>query len=371
MVSKGKGPMADEKRGWFLKGTGFSPYISLLERLRLQPLRDRLQVSHNRVPHISLLRCGIPQPLAALVLLIASLIPLQSRAQAVPQKQLVILDTDIGDDIDDAFALALVERSPELQVLGITTAYGDTNLRAQLALRFLGATGFGNIPVAAGVPTSPKARFTQAEYAEAGDKSKIQQSNGPDFLLDQIRKHPGQITLIVIGPQTNVAAAIDKDPTTFRKLKRIVMMGGSVDRGYGHPYPDAEWNILCDIPAARKVFAAGVPIYMMPLDSTLLRFDPARLAQFFNTHTALSQQLQILYSEWSGPASKPKMPTLFDPMAVTYAIKPDLCPTTPMHLTVDDKGFTRRSPGTPNVNACLQSNPEAFFDFYLSRTAAK
>jgi purine nucleosidase len=345
MVSKGKGPMADEKHVWFSKDTG-------------------------RAPHISLLRCGILLPLTALVLLIAILIPLPSRAQAVSQKQLVILDTDIGDDIDDAFALALVERSPELQILGITTAYGDTNLRAQLALRFLGATGFGNIPVIAGVPTSPKARFTQAEYAEAGDKSKIQQSNGPDFMLDQIRKHPGQITLIAIGPQTNLAAAIDKDPSTFRKLKRIVMMGGSVDRGYGHPYPDAEWNILCDIPAARKVFASGVPIYMMPLDSTLLRFDQARLAQFFATHSPLSQQLQILYSEWNG-AGKPKMPTLFDPMAVAYAIKPDLCPTTPVHLTIDDKGFTRRSPGTPNINACLKSDPESFFAFYLSRTAAK
>ena len=63
------------------------------------------------------------------------------------------------------------------------------------------------------------------------------------------------------------------------------------------------------------------------------------------------------------------MPTLFDPMAVTYAIKPSLCPTTPMHVTIDDKGFTRRSPGAPNANACLKSDSDAFFNFYLSRTA--
>jgi inosine-uridine nucleoside N-ribohydrolase len=293
----------------------------------------------------------------------------QSAARKASTKQLVIIDTDIGDDIDDAFALALAERSPELRILGVTTAFGDTAARAQLTLRFLDATGFGSVPVSAGVPTPPKAKFTQADYAQAGDKSKIQPTAGPDFLLDQIKKHPGQITLIAIGPQTNLAAAIDKDPATFRKLKRIVMMGGSIDRGYGHPYPDPEWNILCDIPAARKVFASGVPIYMMPLDSTMLRFDQARLTKFFDAHSPLTEQLQILYSEWSG-ANKQDMPTLFDPMAVTYAIKPGLCPATPMHITIDDKGFTRRSPGAPNAHACLKSDSDSFFNFYLARTAS-
>ena len=296
---------------------------------------------------------------------------LAQTALAKPSKsQLVIIDTDIGDDIDDAFALALAERSPEFRILGITTAFGNTTLRAQLALRFLSAIGFGDIPVAAGVATPPKTNFTQAVYAESGNKSKIQHASGPDFLLDQIRKHPGQITLIAIGPQTNLAAAIDKDPATFRKLERIVMMGGSVDRGYGKPYAEPEWNILCDIPAARKVFASGVPIYAMPLDATILRFDQARLDGLFQQDTQLTRQLQTLYSEWSA-ATKQTTPTLFDPMAVAYAVAPSLCPTTPLHLTIDDQGYTRRGPGEPNVNACLKSDPDTFFNFYLSRVADK
>jgi purine nucleosidase len=166
---------------------------------------------------------------------------------------------------------------------------------------------------------------------------------------------------------TNLGAAIDKDPATFRKLKRIVMMGGSVDRGYGKPYAEPEWNIVCDIPAARKVFTSGVPIFMMPLDSTILKFDPAQLHALFLRNTPLTQQLQLLYEEWSG--AKQKMPTLFDPMAVAYAAKPVLCPTTPLHLTIDDKGNTVRSEGAPNVNACLSSSPSAFFDYYLSRVS--
>jgi purine nucleosidase len=306
---------------------------------------------------------------------LGAIAPARSLAQTAPAKpsasQLVIIDTDIGDDIDDAFALALAERSPEFRILGITTAFGDTTLRAQLALRFSSATGFGNIPVAAGVATPPKTNFTQAVYAEIGDKSKIQHASGPDFLLDQVRKYPGQITLIAIGPQTNLAAAIDKDPATFRELKRIVMMGGSVDRGYDdHAHADPEWNILCDIPASRKVFASGVPIYAMPLDATILRFDQARLDRLFQQDTQLARQLQILYSEWSA-ATKQTTPTLFDPMAVAYAVTPSLCPTTPLHLTIDDQGYTRRGPGEPNVNACLKSDPDTFFNFYLSRVADK
>jgi purine nucleosidase len=306
------------------------------------------------------------QRLVIAVLLTAfSLLSHAINARAQTTKQLVILDSDIGDDIDDAFALALAENSPEFQILGVTTAFGDTSLRAQLAVRFLAATGHANIPVAAGVPTQPRTKFTQAKYAAAGDKNKILPRSGPDFLLEQIRKYPNQITLIAIGPLTNLAAAIDKDSATFRRLKRIVMMGGSVNSGYDHnPHPDAEWNIVCDIPAAKKAFASGVPLYIMPLDSTILKMDEQKRDRLFAQSNALSTALQELYREWAQPT-----PTLFDAMAVAYAVEPSLCPTTPLHLTIDDKGFTRRGAGPPNVNACLHSNEADFFHFYLSRTA--
>ncbi len=304
-------------------------------------------------------------------LLLAGLVPARALENThAPAKQPVIIDTDIGDDIDDAFALALAERSPELRLLGVTTAFGDTAMRAQLAVRFLGATGFGGVPVAAGVATAPKTKFTQAAYAAGGDKATIQPASGPAFLLDAIRRHPGDLTLIAIGPLTNLAAAIDKDPATFRKLKRIVMMGGSVDRGYGAPHADAEWNIVCDIPAARKVFSSGVPIFMMPLDATILKFDPARLNELFDEDTPLTGQLKMLYGEWSA-ATKQTVPTLFDPMAVAYAADPALCPATAMHLDVDDKGYTRRGAGVVNVHACLKSDPAEFFRYYLERVGRR
>ncbi|MBV8673563.1 MAG: nucleoside hydrolase [Acidobacteriaceae bacterium] len=274
----------------------------------------------------------------------------------------MIIDTDIGDDIDDAFAVGLAVQSPEFGILGITTAFGDTKLRARLAVRYTNVVGRGGIPVTAGIETAPKTKFTQAEYAEGGDAREVKPGSAPEFILEQIRKHPGEITLIAIGPQTNLGAAIDKDATTFRKLKRIVMMGGSVYKGYKGGEPDPEWNVLCDISAAQKVFTSGVPLYVMPLDATILKVDQQQLAALFDYNSPLTKQLKELYREWGQPT-----PTLFDPMAVGYAANPALCPTTPLHLTVDDKGFTRPESGAPNAQVCLKANTEAFYPFVLGR----
>ena len=108
---------------------------------------------------------------------------------AFPEK--VILDTDIGDDIDDAFALALALRSPELQILGFTTTFGDTETRAKLLDRFIAEVGRPDIPVAAGAPTPPKTTLTQRRYAEGGHFAKPSHRDAATFLLEQIRRYPG------------------------------------------------------------------------------------------------------------------------------------------------------------------------------------
>ena len=146
----------------------------------------------------------------------------------------IIIDTDIGNDIDDAFAVGLALQSPEFQILGISSAWGDTRLRARLLSRLLNETGRPDIPIAMGLATPSAGKldsFTQARYAEGGPANQNYPS-AVDFLLEQIRLHPGEITLLAIGPETNLGAAIDRDPATFHKLKRIVLMGGSVYRGY-------------------------------------------------------------------------------------------------------------------------------------------
>jgi purine nucleosidase len=298
-----------------------------------------------------------------------------SSTNAAPEK--VILDTDIGDDIDDTFAVALALRSPELQILGITTTFGDTETRAKLLDRFLAEAGRPEIPVAAGVPTAPKGTFTQRRYAESGHFAKPSHPDAVAFLLDQIRRSPGQITLIAIGPLMNVGAAIDKDPVTFRKLKRVILMGGSIKRGYGDlgfgppTPPQPEWNILNDIPSAQKLFAAGVPLFVMPLDATQLKLDEVKRAFLFSQGTPLTDALTLLYHQWGQ-----QTPTLFDPMTIAFLVNPSLCPVQPMHIRVDDKGFTRPDPGSPNApnppnaQVCLDSNPDGFFRFLLPRVAS-
>jgi purine nucleosidase len=283
--------------------------------------------------------------------------------QAVTSK--VIFDTDIGDDIDDAYALGFLLRSPEVQVLGVTTAFEDTHLRARLATRFLNAAGRGDVPVYEGPKTAGKSHFTQSKWAEGTPDRTY--PDAIEFVLDTIRRDPGQVTLVAVAPLTNVGALIAKDPKTFSKLKRVVLMGGSVGHGYGNKeQADAEWNIVNDIAAAKALFGSGVPLYVMPLDSTRIPLDIARQAEVFGKKTGMTKALEELTAEWS-VATNQKSPTLFDVVAAAYAVKPEVCPTTTMRIEVDDKGFTRRVSGAANANVCLDSATGQFFDLFMSR----
>jgi inosine-uridine nucleoside N-ribohydrolase len=285
-------------------------------------------------------------------------------------RQKVIFDTDIGDDVDDVFALALAVSSPKLEVLGVTTAWGDTDLRARLVTRFLRTTGHGDIPIAAGPKTHASSTFSQARWAQVEPEPANGFPDATAFTLDAIRRYPGQITLIAVSPFSNVGALIDRDPETFRKLKQIVLMGGSVHRRYGDlgyfpdRGPEPEYNIDQDIASSRKLFASGVPIEMMPLDSTQLKFDEVKRDLVFSQGTPMTDALLSLYEEWRASTGSPT-PTLFDAMAVAAAIDPSLCPTKPMHIEIDEKGLTQPAPGEPNADVCLNSDSDQFFHFYI------
>lgn len=291
---------------------------------------------------------------------------------AAGKRQLVIIDTDVGDDVDDVFAIALALNSPELEILGFTTAWGDTQLRARLLSRLLRETGHSEIPVAVGAERHKQGegRFTQQAWAKREPSKDY--PGAVDFLLDQIRKHPGEITLIAIGPETNLATAIERDRSTFIKLKRIVMMAGSVRVGYDDRAPIItappvpEYNVVMDIVAAQKVFTSGVPLFVMPLDSTQLKLDERKRELIFTASTPVTDALTLLYQLWSSDTKQPT-PTLFDAVAVAYAIDPQQCPVTPLRLEVDLDGFTREKPGQPNTNVCLESSSDDFFRFYLPR----
>ncbi len=282
----------------------------------------------------------------------------------------IIIDTDIGDDIDDVFAVDLALVSPEVQVIGLSSAWGDTGLRARMLDRLTCELGRTDIPIQAGIATKTVTAFSQKPWAL--QVSERTHRDAVTFLLDQVKEHPGEITLLAIGPLTNIGAAIDRDPVTFRKLRRVVMMGGSIHRGYGDlgyttPHgPDAEYNIAMAPAAAQKLFHSGVPIFMMPLDATQLKFDETKRALLTTLSTPMTDSLQLLTGEWQRSTGQ-SAPTMFDAVAAAYAVDAATCPVTPLHIEVDDKGFTRATAGTPNVNACLEPKEDAFFKLLLPR----
>lgn len=297
----------------------------------------------------------------AVMLMLGALPGVAQKKMNVPQP--VIIDADVGDDIDDAFAVALALKTPQFQIVGISTAFGDTELRAHLFLRMLEEAGIRNVPLAVGIHTEAHNRFSQAEYAK-GDTHALPKLKSVDFLLEQARKRPGKITLIALGPLMNIGAAIDRDPEGFRKFKRVVMMGGSIHLGYTkgdstkHPAAAPEWNIKCDPESARKLLASGVPVFMMPLDSTQVLLPEPLKQKIAAQEDGLSKALTELYREYGKPA------VLYDAVTVAYASDASFCPVTPMHVEVTDKGMTVQSEGKPNANVCLKADEAAFLRMF-------
>jgi inosine-uridine nucleoside N-ribohydrolase len=288
--------------------------------------------------------------------------PAGQAAKKIP----ILVDTDIGTDIDDAFALALILRSPELDLLGVTTVSGDTAARARLAAKLLEQANRLDVPVAAGAPGKPLP-LDQARWAQGFASPSILPVRAEDFLASEIARRPGQITLVALGPLTNIAALLTKDPEARKQIKEIALMGGAIARGYKPGSPaEREYNIAADPAAAQTVFASGVPILMVPLDATaMLQLGPDERHRLFTGLTPLTNALTLLYHLWNR-----ETPTLYDPMAVAMLVEPGLCETESLHVEVDAQGLTHVvESGAPNALVAVQAHPEQFVNFFLSRVA--
>lgn len=284
----------------------------------------------------------------------------------------VILDTDIGTDIDDAYALAQIVRSPELKLLGVTTVSGDTVGRARLAAKLLAVSGRSDVPVYAGISGSVQ-YLKQCEWAAGFTSPALHDSGGVAFLRAQIKARPGVITIIAIGELTNVAALLESEPGIGAKIKAIALMGGSVRRGYAPgSKPEPEWNIKSNARAAQIVFASGVPLLVAPLDSTAdLKLTPEWLVRIFSQGLPLNDALASLDFIWKRTNTwKADTPTLFDNLAVALVATPGLVPLTPLHLTVDADGLTReRADLPPNTQVAMTADVPAFLEYFTARLA--
>jgi purine nucleosidase len=274
----------------------------------------------------------------------------------------IVLDTDIGSDIDDAFALAMVVQNKQLDLKAVTTVSGDTQARARIAAKMLAESGLGSIPVAAGDPDS-KPAFAQAKWAEGFTSASLVSEGAVDLLRDSIEREHGRIVIIAVGPLSNITALLKRYPEEKLRIHEIVLMGGSIAHGYTEGSgPTAEGNIASDAAAARVVFGSGIPIRMAPLDVTArLQLGQTERETLFAHHTPLTESLRALYLLWAQPT-----PTLHDPMAVSLLTNGPLCKTKRLRIQIENDGFTKKADGVPNAVVALETTPAKFIAYYES-----
>lgn len=302
----------------------------------------------------------------------------------------VLLDVDTG--VDDALALMLAIRSPELEVLGITTVSGNVPVarctaNTLLVLEILEAPA---IPVVAGA-AAPLARepFTATEVHGTdglGDvahrypaPSRQATRGAAEFLLETVRRFPGELTLIATGPLTNVAMAIQRDGDTLRRLQGVTVMGGAI-RVPGNVGPTTEFNFAVDPEAAAIVLGAGLPLTLVPLDVTeqvvLSReaVEEARsvghLQAFIREMTAATMAFHRDHEGFDGMF-------LHDPLAVGVVVDPSLVRGQAMAVAIERRGeltagmavadLRRRSQAAPTVTVCVEVEAARFLHLFQER----
>lgn len=257
----------------------------------------------------------------------------------------VILDTDLGDDIDDTWALAFLLGSPRVDVKLIVTASDDTPAKTRLVAKILERMGRTDIPLATGVKNSDRELHQKqwlGDYSLSQYKGKVIE-DGVGALAEAIKQSPEQTTLCVIGPQTNIKAALERDPSIAKKA-RVVLMAGSVHIGYdGKQGPSAEWNVFKDVDAAKAVFAAPWEITMAPLDICgTLRLAGARYAAVQGSQNARAVTVIENYEQWSNRKNHPSGASsiLFDTAAAYLTFDEQFMAIETIRLAIDEKGNT-------------------------------
>ena len=295
--------------------------------------------------------------------------PMTGTAAEPPRERIpILLDTDIGSDVDDAFALGLALTSPALELRGVTTVSGEAENRAWIVCRFLTAVGRRDIPVAWGRDPQPDQPVNwQIQYRRHpaviyNRNVKPVKESAVELLYSKLKAEPGKLTIVAVGPLTNVARLLNEHPDCHLWIKRIVLMGGSVRVGFAPKSPpEAEWNIKLDVAAAKTVFTSGIPLVVAPLDATAsLRMEEPLLRRMFAACTPLTFQIQALYQLWEKPT-----PILFDPLAVALVGNQQFCTMENLHLEVDDSGLTRIGKGPPNAKVATAVKADEFLTWYV------
>jgi purine nucleosidase len=302
----------------------------------------------------------------------------------------IIYDTDPG--IDDALGLLLLAASPEIDLLAITVTHGNTSQEKCLnnALKLVELTGITKVPVARGAeePLVKELSVAEETHGEGGlgyailPKSAISPCSelAHDLIIRLVRENPGEVTLLCVGPMTNIALAFLKAPEIVSKVRRIVSMGGAIHYP-GNVTPQAEYNVFCDPEAFEIVLKSGIDFTLVPLDVTyqcilttdhLEKITEARseIRSFIFDSTRFYMEFHEDYQGIKGCA-------INDPLAAAILLDPTLVKNRDYYLTIELTSPTSKAKtiadhygllkSAPNAKVSMEVDVERFMELFISR----
>lgn len=295
----------------------------------------------------------------------------------------IILDTDIGTDVDDVVALGLALATPSIDLLAVTTVYVHAAPRARMVRAVLDVAGQGAIPIGVGADDTLLKRdplywagwegegLLDDATVDTPGASSYALPHAVDVIVETAMARPGEVTLLAIGPLTNVALALLREPRLATTLHRIVIMGGLVQRRLdqlGQPY--SEHNIRCDPEAADVVFQSGAPITLVPLDVTtqvrIRAADLERLSAGGPLAALVADQVRRYLAhvgrDWTN---------MHDPLALAAIAEPSLLGSQPMRVRVETHGEHTRGQTVATLHKGTETDDTPYIDVALEVDAPR
>ncbi|GAA0414009.1 MAG: nucleoside hydrolase [Bacillota bacterium] len=301
----------------------------------------------------------------------------------------IILDVDTG--VDDALAILMAVESGQLEIAGITAVNGNVPLEQVMvnSKKVLQLAGRSDIPVyrGAGQPLLKGAFHEFGVHGDDGIGGSLQNIVprvedpvlfAPDFMIEQAKKFPGELTLIMVGPLTNLALALRKEPTLPQLVKQVVVMGGLVsESGRGNTLPTSEFNIFADAEAAKIVFHSGMPIKLVSLDVTMKTFltkEHIEQLQGSLYYDFVMKSTEV-YRKYSMDNYGQNGCALHDPLTVGVVLDPSLVKTAKYFVDIETKSelsygqticdFLHLWKKEPNIEVCFAVDADRFTTLFL------
>jgi inosine-uridine nucleoside N-ribohydrolase len=315
----------------------------------------------------------------------------------------LIIDTDVGTYYDDAFAILLAANSPEIKFEGVTTVYGDTHLRSQIACKILEFIGRGEVPVYSGIG-DPIGEAEALMFGFEGEgifddgkpKKQPEKGSAVDFLVRTVNENPGEITICTIGAVSNVAAAIRQDVNFVKNLKHLIIMGGVivpvVDEKGIRRSPVEEYNLNNDPIAAKIVMYSGANITLIPIDVTLrVPMSQDQIDKIGKATSKSAQMVSRILAPWPQQERliylSVGIPTEFtgiwlhDPLTIAVAFDPSLITSAKLHVATefaqtlvprdllirDDILRTIPKKKSPNMAVAVDVDADRFTELFATR----